>query len=425
MTQLIIPTRGLNDRFLKTVTVTQRTEIPDKACSGLYLRIGTSGTKTFVWRYRCKATQKIKRQTLGNYPTLSLAKARTQVVELKTQQQSGTIRQVVDDRPTTLTELAERFIQHKTLSDGKKDVLKRPDKLIQVMNHDVITPFGHLKLSSIDEVAVLGIIRKVVDRGARTHAGTLRGYLRQMFRWARTNRFIAEDPTERLGASSDLGIVTDARRERVLDMHPSLQTFDTEFSEYRAIFAALAAPSKRSNAVNSAIRLLALTGVRTGELRVARWENINFDQRIWTFPAADTKTGTLFRLPMTDRVIAILETLREHDNEFVFSVDSSPLGDKVITRALKRMADSKLPELERFTVHDFRRSMRSWMGHIRVAPHVAESCLNHSLGKILKTYDRSDLLPERLEALERWDGLVGDIVYPMPAELTVREKGLC
>ena len=55
--------------------------------------------------------------------------------------------------------------------------------------------------------------------------------------------------------------------------------------------------------------------------------------------------------------------------------------------------------------HDLRRTMRTHLGKLRIPPHITERCLNHSLGRIVQTYDLHDYIEERREALERWDGL--------------------
>ena len=55
-----------------------------------------------------------------------------------------------------------------------------------------------------------------------------------------------------------------------------------------------------------------------------------------------------------------------------------------------------------FTPHDLTRTMRSELSKLRVPPHVAERCLNHSLGRIIETYDQHDYLDERREALQKW-----------------------
>ena len=62
--------------------------------------------------------------------------------------------------------------------------------------------------------------------------------------------------------------------------------------------------------------------------------------------------------------------------------------------------------------HDLRRTARTWLGKLGTLPHVAERCLNHSLGHIEKIYDQGDYLAERRAALEKWDAFVRRLVAP-------------
>ena len=75
---------------------------------------------------------------------------------------------------------------------------------------------------------------------------------------------------------------------------------------------------------------------------------------------------------------------------------------------MRRMFEGKAPVLafegERPTPHDLRRILRTGLGNLGVPWHVAERCLNHSLGKIATTYDVGDYLSERRAALEKWEG---------------------
>ena len=95
-----------------------------------------------------------------------------------------------------------------------------------------------------------------------------------------------------------------------------------------------------------------------------------------------------------------------------------PLTDKAMGRAVRRLFGLKkadgtpLLDIPKFSPHDLRRTMRTHLAALRVAPHVAEKCLNHSLGRIIQIYDTGDYFDERKEALERWAQKVDLAVSP-------------
>ena len=66
--------------------------------------------------------------------------------------------------------------------------------------------------------------------------------------------------------------------------------------------------------------------------------------------------------------------------------------------------------LPHFTPHDLRRTVRSRLSDIGVAPHVAEKILAHKLGGVLQVYDRADYLPERAAAMAAWDSKLRELL---------------
>ena len=92
------------------------------------------------------------------------------------------------------------------------------------------------------------------------------------------------------------------------------------------------------------------------------------------------------------------------------------LTSKVFGRAVRRLFNLKdadgnpLMDIPSWSPHDLRRTIRTHMDDLRIEPHIAEKCLNHSLGRIEKTYNRNDLLDNRREALEKWADFVDLVV---------------
>jgi integrase len=83
---------------------------------------------------------------------------------------------------------------------------------------------------------------------------------------------------------------------------------------------------------------------------------------------------------------------------------------------MRRMFEGEPPRLTLpggpASPHDLRRTMRTHLGKLRVPLHIVERCLNHSLGRIVQTYDQGDYLDERREALEKWDAYLRRLLAP-------------
>lgn len=149
-----------------------------------------------------------------------------------------------------------------------------------------------------------------------------------------------------------------------------------------------------------ALMFTCLTACRTGEVLQARWGEFDFDERLWTIPAARMKAESEHRVPLTPAMIAILEPLKTLSSEAVFEGEKrhKPLSNMAMLMLLRRM------EIEGITVHGFRSTFRDWAAERPdVSREVAEMSLAHKVGSdVERAYARSDLLEKRRELMERW-----------------------
>ena len=161
-----------------------------------------------------------------------------------------------------------------------------------------------------------------------------------------------------------------------------------------------------------ALMFTCLTGSRTGEVLGLRWEEIDFDARLWTCPAIRMKTGNDHRVPLTGEMLAIIEPLKAMASDYVFEGQKrhKPLSNMSMLMLLRRM------QVEGVTVHGFRSTFRDWASEVANAPReVAEMSLAHTVGSnVERAYARSDLLEKRRALMERWSGFVsakvGDVI---------------
>jgi integrase len=170
---------------------------------------------------------------------------------------------------------------------------------------------------------------------------------------------------------------------------------------------------ERGDMVARALEFAVLTAARTGEVLGARWNEIDFAARTWTVPADRMKGGREHRVPLSSRVIALLEALpRGGDGDRVFNVP---------TRGMWRLMQKMRPGV---TVHGFRSAFKDYAQERAHAPiHVVEMCLAHAVEKAVeKAYGRSDLLARRATLMEQWSEFLsrplvsGDVVQLRKAQ---------
>jgi integrase len=153
-----------------------------------------------------------------------------------------------------------------------------------------------------------------------------------------------------------------------------------------------------------ALMFTCLTGSRTGEVLGARWEEFDFEARLWTVPAARMKGGVAHRVPLTAEMLEILETLKALNSEVVFEGQKRhrPLSNMAMLMLLRRM------KVEGVTVHGFRSAFRDWAAELAKAPReVAEMSLAHKVGSdVERAYARSDPLERRRALMQRWSRYV-------------------
>jgi integrase len=132
-----------------------------------------------------------------------------------------------------------------------------------------------------------------------------------------------------------------------------------------------------------------------------RWQEIDFDKKVWMVPAERMKAGRAHRVPLSTRAVAILRQLeRLNTSEFVFTgrARNKPLSNRAMELVLRRM------KIEDATVHGFRSSFRDWAGNVSNFPReITETALAHVIGdKAEQAYRRSDALEKRRRLMEAW-----------------------
>jgi len=163
----------------------------------------------------------------------------------------------------------------------------------------------------------------------------------------------------------------------------------------------------RQGIAGLALRLLILTAVRSGEVRLARWSEIDLQTKVWIIPAERMKAARQHRVPLSAAAIAVLrdvEPLRTAGDSLIFEgmKQNTPLSDMTLSAVLRRLGRGEL------TVHGFRSTFRDWCAESNYPRELAEAALAHTLGdKTEAAYFRSDLFDQRRKLMDGWARFCG------------------
>jgi integrase len=355
---------------------------PDLPGFGVRLR---GKSKTWIVQYRVGAQQ--RRESLGDVRRVNLEDARKiarqRFAKVELGVDPGAERAAKARSQLTLGKVVARYL------DAKEGGL-RPNtfKAAQVYFSVKWAPLLHQPIDSIKRADVAAQLHEIVKKHGRTSAARARANLSALFSWAmreglcETNPVVAtNNPTE--------GILP---RERVLDD-----------SEIAAIWRGCV-----DDDFGAIVKLLLLTGCRREEIGALKWNEINFEARTITIDGERVKNGRTLTLPVPQMVLDILHAVPRRDGrEYVFGGQK---GGKMAfaawswcTLALHaRIATQGGKALPRWTLHDLRRTMRTGLGKLGVAPHVAELTINHVKGGIQAIYDKYTYAPQIKAALALW-----------------------
>jgi integrase len=266
---------------------------------------------------------------------------------------------------------------------------------------DVRAIDGHDVYSVVDESRRTGIpgLARRTDGPSDPRARSMARTLSKFFAWLVEHRRVAVNPC--LGQK----VPPPRSRDRALT-EAEIKKFWEAAAAERAEFAA---PSK----------LLLLTGQRLGEVTGMVRSELAEDLATWTIPGARTKNHRQHVVPLAPLARELIAAVPATGGEFVFTTDggrtSVSLGSKI-----KNRLDAAM-NVPPWRLHDLRRTAVTGMAELGIRPDVIELCVNHvsgTRGGIAGVYNKSELMPERRAALERWALHVQGIVAGKAANVT-------
>lgn len=377
---------------------------------GLYLLVNPDGGK--YWRMDYRFNDKRKTLAFGKYPDVSLVQARKQRQEAKTLIQQG-----IDPGEN---KKAQKAASKKAAANSFEVVAREwylkfspnwtkehGDRIMRRLERDIFPLFGEKPISEVTAPDLLAALRGIEDRGRLETAHRARGNCSQIFRYAISTGRMAINPADALiGAlppikKEHFAAVTDPNQVAGL-----LRVIDS----YTGTFP-----------VACALKIAPYVFVRPGELRKAKWADIDLDAAEWRYLV--TKTQTQHIVPLARQVIAILKELHPltGNSPYVFPsarTGERPMSDNAILAALRRMGIPK----EEMTGHGFRAMARTILDEVLgFRPDLIEHQLAHAVRDPNgRAYNRTAHLPERKWMMQAWadylDSLKAGKVLYLPSK---------
>ena len=362
---------------------------------GMYLLIQPSGGK--LWRLDYRFDGKRKTLALGGYPDVTLAEARDRRDQarkllaggsdpgaVKKAQKAGRKEQAANSFEVT----ARRWHQKNT---GKWSE-SYADKTIRMLERDVFPWIGSKPVVDLEAPEFLSVARRVEKRGHIDTAHRAIQLCGQVMRFAVAEGLVRRDPTGDLrGAlvpveSNHMPSVTEpARVGQILQM---FEAFTGSFQ------------------VQCALKLAPMVFTRPGELRRAKWSDINLDEAMWSIPAEVMKMREAHLVPLSSQAVEILKDLLPFSGhlEYVFPGGRDPkrpMSDAAVNAAMRRLGIDTQNEL---TGHGFRAMARTIL-HERLGyePDVIEQQLAHKTpGPLGAAYARAKFIDKRIKMMQAW-----------------------
>lgn len=370
----------LNDRFCRNAAPGFYND-----GNGLNLRVKPTGSRQWVQRLLIHG--KPRTLGLGGYPLVSLAKARQVALENRRIAREGGDPLALKNRPgiPTFAKALESVldIQRETWKDAGKS-----EKQWRASLRDYAMPrLGNKRVDLVTTADVMAVLVPVWNSKAET-ARRVRQRIGAIMKWAIAQGYRQDNP------AGDAISAALPKNNGVKQHQRALP-----HGEVAAAIGAVLA-SNAYEASKLAFEFLVLTAARSGEVRLAKWDEIDLDARTWTVPAERMKAKREHRVPLSERCVEILEAAMQFEDTsgLVFpSVTGRALSDSTLSKLLRENGIKAVP-------HGFRSSFRDWCGERSgVAREVAEAALAHTVrNNVEAAYARSDLLDKRRPLMDAW-----------------------
>ena len=353
--------------------------------NGLYLFVQPTGTRSWVQRLVIRGRR--RELGLGAAALVPLAEARELALANRKLARSGgdplSEKRRADGVPT-FTEAAERVLEQKR---GGWRGRWHAQNWWKSMERYAFPRIGSRPVSDVNTADVLEILTPIWHVKAET-ARAVRQRIRSVLEWAIAMDLRNDNPCDRvlpvLGPQND--IVTHRQALPHKDVAAAIET--------------VRGSTSAQPAVRLAFEFLVLTAARSGEVRLATWDEMDTSAHVWTISATRMKAKREHRVPLCGRALEVLDAARTlgDANRLVFPMRSGrPIATSTLLKMLQQHEVAAVP-------HGFRSSFRDWAAEETDHPReVIEAALAHVVqNKVEAAYARSDLFERRRRLMDDW-----------------------
>jgi integrase len=361
---------------------------------GLYLEVSPKGGKW--WRLKYRYAGKEKRISLGVYPQVTLKEARDRRYQAKKLLEDyidpSEHRQAIRERIRTSAANTFEVVAREWFAQQDPIWARgHSSKVIRRLEKDVFPWLGRKPIDGITAPQVLEVIRRIEGRGVIETAHRALATCGQVFRYA-----VATGRAERDVTADLRGALKPIQRNHFAAV--------TEPDEVAALLRQIHGYAG-SFIVRCAMQLAPLVFVRPGELRQAKWEDIDLDKAEWRFVVSKTRTQHI--VPLSRQALEILREIQPLTGEGTFVFPSArsakgdrPMSDNAVLAAMRGMGIGK----DEMSGHGFRAMARTMLDEVLgYRPDLIEHQLAHQVRDPNgRAYNRTKHLAERKKMMQDW-----------------------
>jgi len=360
---------------------------------GLYLEVAPTGGKW--WRYKYRFNDKEKRLSLGTYPDTGLKEVRLKHRESRkllatgidpSENRKAKKKARLDSSENSFEVVAREWLDFYM----KNKVASHREKVVRRFERFLFPWLGDKPIADITPPQVLEAVKRIENLGSFETAHRTLQACGQVFKYAvQTGRAVRDVTVDLKGA-----------------LPPTSTNHMATFTDPKEIAELLRAIKgfKGTYTVQCALRIAPMLFVRPGELRMAKWEDIDLEAGEWSYVVSKTKTDHL--VPLPKQAVAILRELHPFSGhgDYVFQSGRDPkkaMSGAAINAALQRMGyDTKT----QITGHGFRAMARTILHErLDIDPHIIEHQLAHRVPDALgQAYNRTKFIKQRKVMMQQW-----------------------
>ena len=327
--------------------------------------------------------------TIGQYPAKSLSDAREEAAKSKTARDRG------EDPAQAKQEKKRESKSAPTVKEFGEEYLERwakPNKKSwkddeRTLTKDVCPVIGKMKLASVKRRDIVRTIDKIKDRGAEVQANRTLACIRRMFNFAVERGIIETTPASHIKGAREKARDRVMTRDEIKILLPAIHKTNLWLG------------------TKVALELILRTAQRPGEVRQMEKQEVNFKEKVWIIPAAKSKNGIAQTVPLTDKMIQLIQDANDLSPS-TWTIPSpfyegQPISEYGLAQGIRRIVNDI--EMDRTTPHDLRRTAATIISELGFNRLIVDKLLNHKDLSMGGVYDRHSYDKEKRQALEAWE----------------------